>query len=100
MGYIVTSFCVEILLICGFPLFFCRSYLIMRNFVLLLIYVFNSWGGLREAMLLEEITRKQEELVQTVYMHGLDSKITIQCSQDLDELIIEYQSSLLKVAAC
>lgn len=48
--------------------------------------------------MIEEIEKKKMELRRTVDAYGLNAKVTIKCSQDLDKLIITYQSSVLKAA--
>ena len=42
--------------------------------------------------LLKEIDRKREEMVSVARETGFTSEETIQCSQDLDTLIYQYQT--------
>ncbi|MFD1735530.1 aspartyl-phosphate phosphatase Spo0E family protein [Bacillus salitolerans] len=41
--------------------------------------------------LLEEINRKREMMISTAFATGFTSEDTIKCSQELDELINQYQ---------
>ncbi|MFC4557952.1 aspartyl-phosphate phosphatase Spo0E family protein [Virgibacillus kekensis] len=42
----------------------------------------------------EVIYMKRKKLVKTADKHGIASKDTLKCSQELDKLIVEYQKYL------
>ncbi|MCC9024299.1 aspartyl-phosphate phosphatase Spo0E family protein [Bacillus nakamurai] len=44
--------------------------------------------------LLNEIEKKRAELLQIVMTNGMTSHITIELSQELDHLLIQYQKEL------
>ncbi|MGJ9458489.1 Spo0E family sporulation regulatory protein-aspartic acid phosphatase [Oceanobacillus sp. CF4.6] len=41
--------------------------------------------------LIEKINQKKETLLKTAEVYGISSENTIECSQELDKLIVEYQ---------
>ncbi|MBU7591833.1 aspartyl-phosphate phosphatase Spo0E family protein [Metabacillus halosaccharovorans] len=45
--------------------------------------------------LLELINNKREEMIETANREGYTSVLAVQCSQDLDKLLNEYQRLLL-----
>jgi hypothetical protein len=44
-----------------------------------------------EADLMKKIQEKREEMIRLGSLKGLDAKETIQCSQELDQLLNHYQ---------
>ncbi|MCY8781762.1 aspartyl-phosphate phosphatase YnzD [Bacillus spizizenii] len=49
--------------------------------------------------LLNEIEKKRAELLQIVMANGMTSHITIELSQELDHLLIQYQKQRLRAVA-
>ncbi|MGD2352164.1 aspartyl-phosphate phosphatase YnzD [Bacillus subtilis] len=49
--------------------------------------------------LLKEIEKKRAELLQIVMVNGMTSHITIELSQELDHLLIQYQKQRLRAVA-
>ncbi|WP_439024941.1 aspartyl-phosphate phosphatase YnzD [Bacillus halotolerans] len=49
--------------------------------------------------LLNEIEKKRAELLQIVMSNGMTSHITIELSQELDHLLIQYQKQRLRAVA-
>ncbi|ANY35176.1 Spo0E family sporulation regulatory protein-aspartic acid phosphatase [Bacillus subtilis subsp. subtilis] len=49
--------------------------------------------------LLKEIEKKRVELLQIVMANGMTSHITIELSQELDHLLIQYQKQRLRAVA-
>jgi Spo0E like sporulation regulatory protein len=49
---------------------------------------------MRQEQLVEEINKKRNEMINTGMALGLDCEKTIQCSQELDQLLNEYNSLL------
>ncbi|KAF1681314.1 aspartyl-phosphate phosphatase YnzD [Bacillus mexicanus] len=49
--------------------------------------------------LLNEIEKKRAELLQIVMANGTTSHITIELSQELDHLLIQYQKQRLRAVA-
>ncbi|UPV81103.1 aspartyl-phosphate phosphatase YnzD [Bacillus rugosus] len=49
--------------------------------------------------LLNEIEKKRAELLQIVMVNGMTSHITIELSQELDHLLIQYQKQRLRAVA-
>lgn len=49
--------------------------------------------------LLNEIEKKIAELLQIVMANGMTSHITIELSQELDHLLIQYQKQRLRAVA-
>ncbi|MCE7792785.1 aspartyl-phosphate phosphatase Spo0E family protein [Salipaludibacillus sp. CUR1] len=49
--------------------------------------------------MLKEISEKREELMNLALKHGLNSEVTINCSQELDQLIIIFQKQYLASAS-
>ncbi|MGO1137013.1 aspartyl-phosphate phosphatase YnzD [Bacillus subtilis] len=49
--------------------------------------------------LLKEIEKKRAELLQIVMANGMTSHITIELSQELDHLLIQYQNQRLRAVA-
>lgn len=42
-------------------------------------------------ILLSSIKQKREKLVKTALMYGMLNRLTLKCSEELDELIVKYQ---------
>nr|WGD64028.1 aspartyl-phosphate phosphatase YnzD [Bacillus subtilis] len=49
--------------------------------------------------LLKEIEKKRAESAQIVMANGMTSHITIELSQELDHLLIQYQNQRLRAVA-
>ncbi|CAN2251402.1 aspartyl-phosphate phosphatase [Bacillus vallismortis] len=49
--------------------------------------------------LLNEIEKKRAELLQIVMANGMTSHMTIELSQELDHLLIQYQKQRLRAVA-
>nr|WP_272885571.1 aspartyl-phosphate phosphatase Spo0E family protein [Fictibacillus marinisediminis] len=48
----------------------------------------------RQKWLLESIGAKKEELIRLAFLRGFTSHETVQCSQELDGLLNEYQRNV------
>ncbi|GLB60431.1 aspartyl-phosphate phosphatase Spo0E family protein [Cytobacillus sp. NCCP-133] len=48
----------------------------------------------KRTFMLAEIQQKKEKMIETAKKKGLASEETIQCSQELDKLIFEYQCAI------
>lgn len=48
----------------------------------------------KRTLMLAEIQQKREKMIETAKKKGLASDETIRCSQELDQLIFEYQCAI------
>ncbi|WP_071395520.1 aspartyl-phosphate phosphatase Spo0E family protein [Bacillus tuaregi] len=50
----------------------------------------------KKKTILAEIQKKREKMIELAHEKGLTNNDTIKCSQELDQLIYQYQSSFRK----